>query len=440
MGDRLGKFVACGFKNDSHLPGRPLLIMLRPYRYRRCNLSGENLLNKPNITDVLIVGAGPAGLAAALACLEVGLSTTVADTSRSASSDAAKGRSAALLNNTVAFLQRLGVWTSCASAAEPLRVLQFIDDTGRRLRAPDCVFHAQEIGETAFGYNIANEDLMRAFKAEAERRAVRVVSPGALESLCAGPGNVCATFQDGAEFQAELIIAADGRMSAAREAAGIRTLKWSYNQIAVATSLSHERDHNGVCIELHRAAGPFTLVPLPGKRSSLVWVERHSEADRLLALDDAAFAAEVEKISHLALGRVMELSERARFPLSSLAVREYGRSRVALVGEAAHVTPPIGAQGLNLGFRDVEALAGLLASARERGADIGGDDVLREYSAARRGDVVSRTLGVDILNRSLLSGLLPMQAARGLGLYALGTIGPLRRAFMRRGIAPSGLV
>ncbi|MBI4724294.1 MAG: FAD-dependent monooxygenase [Rhodomicrobium sp.] len=151
-----------------------------------------------------------------------------------------------------------------------------------------------------------------------------------------------------------------------------------------------------------------------------------------------SFAGELEKASRFALGRISGLSERAGFPLSTVLVREYGRGRVALAGEAAHAAPPIGAQGLNLGFRDAETLTGLLAEARSRGEDIGSDRLLRAYSAARRGDIMSRTLSLDLLNRSLLSAFLPLQAARGLGLYALGTIGPLRRAFMRRGIAPAG--
>ncbi len=146
----------------------------------------------------------------------------------------------------------------------------------------------------------------------------------------------------------------------------------------------------------------------------------------------------MEKVSHLALGRILDVSDRTGFPLSSVAVREYGRSRVALAGEAAHAVPPIGAQGLNLGFRDVETLAELIAAAKARGEDIGSESLLHNYTAARRSDVVSRTFGADLLNRSLLSGFLPFQAARGLGLYALGAIGPLRRAFMRRSIAPTG--
>jgi 2-octaprenyl-6-methoxyphenol hydroxylase len=388
-------------------------------------------------TDVIIVGAGPAGLAAAFACQIAGLRPAVADTSRDVSAGAAKGRSAALFNKTVAFLNRLGVWEACAGFAEPLRVLQFIDDTGRSFRAPDCAFRAEEIGEKAFGYNIANADLARVFKAEAERRGLPILSPGKLTNFETGSSEVCVTFEDGTELRAPLAIAADGRASATREAAGIRSLAWSYDQIAIGASFSHERPHNDVCIEFHRNAGPLTLIPLPGNRSSLVWSERKSEARRVLDLDDPSFCAELEKASHFALGRVSEPGERAGFPLALVLVREYGRSRVALLGEAAHAAPPIGAQGLNLGFRDVETLTTLLGETHGRGEDIGADKLLRAYSFARRGDIMSRTLGLDVLNRSLLSGFLPLQAARGLGLYALGAIGPLRRAFMRRGIAPA---
>ena len=397
-------------------------------------------MSELNRTDVIVVGAGPAGLATALGCLKAGLAPVVVDTSSSASTYAAKGRSAALFNKSIAFLQRLGVWDGCKAHAEQLRALQFIDDTGRRLRAPDCVFHAKEIGETAFGYNIANADLVAAFKAEAERQNLPIMTPGPLTSFRETATKASLRFADGTELRAPLAIAADGRISATREAAGIRKLAWAYDQIAMAASFSHERPHRGVCIEFHRSAGPFTLVPLPGNTSSFVWVERKNDAERLLDLDDPDFAREIEKASHMALGRVSDVSERARFPLSSLAVREYGRTRVALVGEAAHVTPPIGAQGLNLGFRDVEALLGLLAAAKEKKEDLGSDELLRSYSAARRGDIMSRTVGADILNRSLLSDILPLQAARGLGLYALGSIGPLRRAFMRRGMAPVGFV
>jgi 2-octaprenyl-6-methoxyphenol hydroxylase len=387
-------------------------------------------------TDVIVIGGGPAGLAAAIACQDAGLSAVVADTSRAASTAAARGRSAALFNKTVAFLQRLGVWQACQDAAEPLKTLQFIDDTGRILRAPDCAFHAAEIGESAFGYNIANADLARALAVEAARRGIAVISPGKLAELDIGSAEATAVFDGGTMLAAPLVIGADGRNSAVREAAGIRSFAWAYSQTALAGSFSHERPHNSVCIEFHRQTGPLTLIPLPGNRCSYVWSERKAQAERLLGLSDADFAAEAGKATHFALGRIFDPGERAAFPLSTVLVREYGRPRVALAGEAAHAVPPIGAQGLNLGFRDVETLAALLSEAKRQGEDIGSDGLLRAYSASRRGDILSRTLGLDLLNRSLLTGFLPAQAARGLGLYALGAVGPLRRAFMRRGIAP----
>ncbi|MBT3070144.1 FAD-dependent monooxygenase [Rhodomicrobium sp. Az07] len=390
--------------------------------------------------DVIVIGAGPAGLAAALGCHDAGMTATVVDTSPAASAHAATGRSAALFNTTIAFLTRLGVWHRCASHAEPLRALQFIDDTGHLLRAPDALFKASEIGEEAFGCNIANADLARTLRDVAEEKGIAILTPGPLRTFHESATRAILTFENGTELYAPLAVAADGRNSATREAAGIRALSWPYEQTAMAASFSHDRPHRGLCIEFHRKAGPFTLIPLPGNRSSFVWTERKADAARLMALDDAAFAREMETASHYALGRIFDLSPRGAFPLSALMAREYGRARAALVGEAAHAVPPIGAQGLNLGFRDVEALLGLLVDAKAANADLGGEDLLRDYSAARRGDIVSRTLGVDLLNRSLLSGFLPMQAARGLGLYALGAIGPLRRAFMRRGMAPASPV
>jgi 2-octaprenyl-6-methoxyphenol hydroxylase len=389
--------------------------------------------------SVVIVGAGPAGLVAALACQKAGLVPVVADTSPPASGRAAAGRSAALFNRSVSFLRELDVWQTCADGAAPLRSLQLIDDTGRLLRAPDCLFHASEIGEEAFGHNILNTDLIRCLREQAEKRSIQLIDTGRLLSLEKHGADVCLCFEAGQQLHAPLAVAADGRMSATREAAGIRSLTWSYGQMAIAGSFSHERPHHERCIEFHRRTGPFTLIPLPGRRSSYVWSEREAEAKRLLSLGLEEFAHAAGEASRYVLGRLSGFSERAGFALSTLTVREYGRGRVALVGEAAHAAPPIGAQGLNLGFRDVQTLAALLGAALNRGEDIGGEELLKSYSAARRRDIVSRTLSLDFLNRSLLSGFLPMQAARGAGLYALQSVGPLRRAFMRRGIAPAHL-
>lgn len=387
--------------------------------------------------DVAVIGAGPAGMAAALGFAAKGFQVAVAETAPGASRKAASGRSAALLGASVEFLRSLGVWDMCAEHAAPLRVLQFIDDTGRLFRAPDAAFSASEIGLHAFGYNISNAHLAGALRSAGSSRGLPVIETGTLSHLSLEDSAATLRFANGVTWTARLVIAADGRSSAVRETIGIRSMSWRYDQVAIATSFSHEHPHDGVCIELHRAAGPFTLIPLPGNRSSLVWVEREDEVKRLAAMDEAGFEREVERVSRGRLGRVYDVAERAAFPLSALSAREYGRSRAALVGEAAHVTPPIGAQGLNLGFRDVAEIVRLAAAARDAGRDHGGDEVLAAYTAARRGDIMSRTFGIDLLNRSLLSGALPFQAGRSLGLYALASLGPLRRAFMRSGVSPA---
>jgi 2-octaprenyl-6-methoxyphenol hydroxylase len=188
-------------------------------------------------------------------------------------------------------------------------------------------------------------------------------------------------------------------------------------------------------MEFHTRFGPFTLVPLPGRRSSLVWVCEPQEATRLAALDDASLADEIERRSHSVLGNIAIESGRGLFPLSGMTARRFAGGRVALVGEAAHVIPPIGAQGFNLGLRDAAAIAKIAAEAVADGCDPGAADVLESYCRQRRKDAESRTLAVDLLNRSLLTNFVPFQAVRGLGLTLLGSVGPLRRALMREGVA-----
>jgi 2-octaprenyl-6-methoxyphenol hydroxylase len=178
-------------------------------------------------------------------------------------------------------------------------------------------------------------------------------------------------------------------------------------------------------------------VPLPGARSSLVWVLGPGTARRVAAWDDAALSAEVERRSHSILGKTTVEPDRGIFPLAMETAQRFAASRIALVGEAAHVMPPIGAQGLNLGLRDAAQIAELVAEARAAGTDIGSDALLARYDGLRRPDVTTRTLAVDLLNRSLLTDFLPVQSLRGIGLYALGQIGPLRRLVMQEGIAPS---
>jgi 2-octaprenyl-6-methoxyphenol hydroxylase len=248
---------------------------------------------------------------------------------------------------------------------------------------------------------------------------------------------VSVAIRSGECITARLVIGADGRRSLCRTAAGIESDRRAYPQTALTFNLAHARPHEGISTEFHTESGPFTLVPLPGNRSSLVCVVEHADAERLAALDDAALNAEVERRAHSILGAIAVETGRGRFPLAVETVRCFGQNRIALIGEAAHLLPPIGAQGLNLGLRDAATIAEAVVETRRDGGDVGAPAVLARYDALRRADVKSRTVAVDLLNRSLLSDFIPVQGARGLGLYLIDRIAPLRRAVLREGVAPA---
>jgi 2-octaprenyl-6-methoxyphenol hydroxylase len=383
--------------------------------------------------DAVVVGGGPAGLTAAIALAGAGVPTAlIAGRPRSADN-----RTTALLMGSVTALRTLGVWQRCQTHAAPLRVMRIVDDTGRLLRAPEVRFEADEIGLKAFGYNIENRYLIAAMLALAcEIAALEVIAEDATK-VAVGADAVTVTLGSGDAVVARLAVGADGRRSACRTAAGIATESLSYPQAALTVTLRHSRPHHDISTEFHRPSGPFTLVPLPGQRSSLVFVTDPDEAARLKALPAAELAAAIEQRAHSILGKLEVEPDRGMFPLTVERARTLGAHRVALVGEAGHVIPPIGAQGLNLGLRDAATIGELVAAAHRQGHDPGADELTSRYVQMRRADVTSRTLAVDLLNRSLLSEFLPLQGARGLGLTLLQHIGPLRRAAMREGIAPA---
>ncbi|MEW5962713.1 MAG: UbiH/UbiF family hydroxylase [Pseudomonadota bacterium] len=386
--------------------------------------------------DVVVAGGGPAGLAAAVALARLGFATALV-TKESAAGGRPDNRTAALFTGSITFLRNLGVWDGVAAVSAPISAIRILDDTGALLKAPEVVFTAAEIGLDAFGYNVPNSPLVDALLAVARRLPLAVIEAGVAEVAIAEDG-VTLALESGARLRGRLVVGADGRRSLCRQAAGIATDSWSYDQAALTTSFTHQRPHAGVSTEFHRPAGPFTTVPLPGTASSLVWVERPEVAERLAALDDQAFRAMLEDRLQGLLGPIGTVAPRARFPLSGLTARGFARNRVALVGEAGHVVPPIGAQGLNLGLRDAAWLADSLADGRAKGRDCGDPVTLARYTAARRIDVAARIWTIDILNRSLLSSLLPVHLARGLGLHALKALAPLRQIVVREGLAPSG--
>jgi 2-octaprenyl-6-methoxyphenol hydroxylase len=386
--------------------------------------------NAAQNSDVIVVGAGPAGLTAAIACASAGISTVLIGQSP------ADNRTTALLAGSVTALETLGVWRRCADHAAPLRTMRLVDDTGRLVRAPEVKFESGEIGLDAFGWNIENRHLVAALNERAHELPALAMIDARVDGVEILGDHVSVRF-DGQTVTARLVIGADGRKSLCRDAAGIDTETRSYPQSALTLSFSHSRPHGETSTEFHTASGPFTLVPLPGNRSSLVWVLNPDEAGEIGALTSDALSIELERRSQSILGKIKVEPGRGLFPLTMSRAKTFASHRIALAGEAAHVLPPIGAQGLNLGLRDAAAIGELVIDAHRARRDPGADDVLREYDRIRHADVGSRALAVDLLNRSLLSDFLPVQSARGLGLYMLDRIGPLRRAVMREGTAPA---
>lgn len=377
--------------------------------------------------NIVVVGAGPLGLMAALALAKS--SKRIVLIGPAAPVD---GRTTAILNEGVSFLDDLGIWDELQAQTAPLRIMRLVDGTNRLIRAPEASFDANELELSAFGYNIKNSDLLAVLKSAVNDNP-NIEWLENLVEKCSLNDEPCVTLDNGKTVEGSLIVAADGRGSKLRDAAGIETKSWQYPQTALVMNLSHTRDHQNTSTEFHTETGPFTLVPLPGKHSSLVWVEAPEKAADLLNLSLEKLSAEISEKSHYLLGDVTVQNKPMAYPLSGLTAIECGRGKTVLIGESAHVFPPIGAQGMNLGIRDIKVLNELLINTKISHAD-DVDDLVTSYSAKRKTDIAIRTKAVDALNRSLLTEFLPVHLGRGLGLYALNNIPSARKFVMRQGL------
>jgi len=393
--------------------------------------------------DILVSGAGPAGLVAAAAFGQRGFNTMVVDPHppvTDGNDPDADLRTTALLQPARQFLDDVGLWTGLADHATPLATMRIVD-AGGTTAVPRISrdFDADDLGPLPFGWNLANWLLRREFVAALSDTAQVTyrTDTGIADVLCR-TGTVLATLDDGSIVRARLLVAADGRHSPVRRAVGIGVRTIRYGQKALAFAVMHDTPHDNVSTEIHRSGGPFTLVPLPDRDgkpcSAVVWMERSAEAQRLMALDPARFSAAATARSGGLYGPLTLTGRRSIWPIISQIADRFHAERTALVAEAAHVVPPIGAQGMNMSLADIRCLVDLAAGAGDPGAA----EVLEAYGLARRPDVALRVTGIDVLNRTSMAAPRAIRDLRGAGIAALHGIAPIRQALMRLGLGARG--
>mgnify|MGYP001289234760 CR=1 FL=1 len=388
-------------------------------------------------TDVLIVGGGMIGLTQALALASAGLRSVVVE--RQANTDltaaAYDGRVATVSFGSAAMFAEIGAWQYMQAHAEPIGEIRVADND-----APLFLhFDHREVGDRPFGFTVENRFIRLALhQALAQTDGVELIAPGDVAEVVRGRHDIRARLVDGRVIRAPLVVGAEGRNSPLREAAGIRCLSWQYDQTAIVTTVRHEGSHGGIASELFLPAGPFALLPMQGNRSALIWTERRRDVPRLLALDEAAFNAEIMQRAGSHWGAITCDAPRWSYPLGLQNAERYVDNRLALIGDAAHGMHPVAGQGLNLGLRDVAALAEVLADNARLGLDLGGGEVLRRYQQWRRFDALKMLLMTDGLVRLFSNGLTPVRLARVLGLGLVNRVGPAKRYFERQAAALSG--
>jgi len=391
-------------------------------------------------TDVLISGGGVAGLTAAAAFGSAGFSVLCVDPDAPITDGDAKGadlRTTAFLQPSIPVLQDAGLWARLESFAAPLQVMRIIDAGGPEPE-PRLIkdFDASDISDQPFGWNLPNWLLRREMVARLADLPTVDFRPGlATTRLLTREAEALVTLSDGTRVAARMVIAADGRNSTIRQALGIDVKTTRYGQKALAFAVTHPVPHQNVSTEIHRSGGPFTLVPLPDRDgrpcSAIVWMETGPEALRLAALPPAEFEAEMTTRSCGILGPLTLASRRMVWPIISQVAERMAGERCALMAEAAHVLPPIGAQGLNMSLADLRVLLSLTLADP---ADMGGAKMLDAYHKQRHFEVQARITGIDALNRASMMGDPALRDLRATALNALYSVAPVRRTLMKAGL------
>jgi 2-octaprenyl-6-methoxyphenol hydroxylase len=392
------------------------------------------------IADVLIGGAGFAGLALAIALRQTlgqSFAVTVADPSldRGHAGDA---RASAIAAAARRLFETIGIWDAVAADAQPILDMVVTDSKlGDAIRPVFLTFAGDVAPGEPFAHMVENAPLFDALSAKAKDVGVDL-RPAAVADFEVMPASVAVRFSDSKSMSSRLLVAADGARSSIRERAGIQCMGWSYGQSGIVTTVAHERDHGGRAEEHFLPAGPFAILPLKGRRSSIVWTEDASEAERIIALPDAEFHAELEKRFGLRLGSIEAVGPRQAYPLGLSVARSFVADRLALVGDAAHVIHPIAGQGLNLGLRDVAALAEAVVDAARLGLDPGDATVLDRYQRWRRFDTMSMGVATDGLNRLFSNRSDVLRFVRDVGLGMVERAPALKDLFIREAAGFTG--
>lgn len=379
-------------------------------------------------SDVTVVGGGAAGLSAALGLAQAGLSVHLLGAPATIRDD---GRSAALFQTSLDFLATLGIGPALQDRAACLRAIRIVDLTGGLVRAPTTTFRALEIGQDAFGWNIANADILAVMLDAARQQPGLTLSDAQFRGFRTAGDGLVVEMEDGTTHETSLLVGADGQNSKTREAAGIAFRTKDYPQTALTCRLRHPKDHEDISTEFHTREGPFTFVPSGDGISALVWIMRPDKAESLLALPRERLAEMITRKASSFLGPFEIISAIGAVPMRKRVADRLVAGRVALIGEAAHAFPPIGAQGLNLGLKDVGSLVRRLVAVHREGGDLAA--ALPLYAQDRKLDMDMRATGVDLMNSALIADFLPLDITRALALTALKQIAPLRQLAMRIG-------
>ncbi len=404
--------------------------------------------SNPDTFDIVIAGAGFAGLTTAKALADgMGKSTRIAVVMRERWGDEqtrADTRSIALSAASVRMLAKLGVWSACQAVSQPVSAIDITDSSLRAGIRPVLLSYDNAIGGSESASQIVpNAALEKSLSAAvAACSNVTIIDAATITAFTAGPYNIEITLSPGRNLTAKLLIAADGRRSTLRDMADIKTIGWPYNQSGIVFTVRHDRPHNGRAVQHFLPGGPFAMLPLPSlagsNRTCITWSEGTAEATRLMALDDQAFTAELERRAGGHLGAIELDGPRKSWPLELFIARTFIAPRFAMVGDAAHCVHPIAGQGLNLGLLDCAALAEVIVDAHRLGLDIAHGTTLERYDRWRRFDTMSSAAGFDALNR-LFSTEGPLRrSAREFGLGLVNRLPGLKHRLVNEAAGLTG--